>query len=369
MTEIPKINLIENAFNILFRNKSNNYIFIYTPPKVGSTTLVSSLRVSLGNSYNIVHIHDDLMLNVLTGINDVSVNELIQYIANNGGNIFVIDVYRTPVERKMSEYFEKLSTYHFNNTEENINKYSVVRVANRFNKLFPHLAIGEHYFDKFEIENPIPFDFEKKYTLQIINNVQFIKLRLLDSHIWDSILSNVLKRDIVMIKDYQTDNKGIGGLYKTFKSEYKLPENYFDSISKCKYLDFYYSEQEKSDYLNKWSNKISNIVSTPYSQDEYNFYVNLYLENQIYNDIQTEHYLDNGCTCKICSNKRIEYFHRAKKGEQLKDKIIHIECVNEVIRKNNEKAVNIYKQLIHVKNANNNKAKPKNFSINYKLQK
>ena len=84
----------------------NNYIFIYTPPKVGSTTLVSSLRVSLGRSYNIIHIHDEVMLSVLTGINGVNVNDIIQYLASNGKEVYVIDVYRTPIERKMSEFFE-----------------------------------------------------------------------------------------------------------------------------------------------------------------------------------------------------------------------------------------------------------------------
>ena len=115
----------EEVLNKLFNTQSPNYVFIYTPPKVGSTTLVSSLRISLGNSFNIIHIHDDIMLNVLTGINNVTVNEIINYIAQKGKNVYVIDVYRTPIERKMSEYFEKLAPYHFNNSEENINKYSI----------------------------------------------------------------------------------------------------------------------------------------------------------------------------------------------------------------------------------------------------
>jgi hypothetical protein len=52
--------LIINAIDKLFNknlNISNNYIFIYTPPKVGSTTLVTSLRISLGKSFNIIHIY------------------------------------------------------------------------------------------------------------------------------------------------------------------------------------------------------------------------------------------------------------------------------------------------------------------------
>jgi DNA-binding LytR/AlgR family response regulator len=63
------------------------------------------------------------MLSVLSGIHGVRINDIIHFLSNKGKNVYVIDVYRTPVERKMSEYFEKLSPYHFNNSEDNISKY------------------------------------------------------------------------------------------------------------------------------------------------------------------------------------------------------------------------------------------------------
>ena len=72
--------MLEEILNKLFNTQNQNYVFIYTPPKVGSTTLVSSLRISLGNTFNVIHIHDDIMLSVLTGVNNVTVNEIINYI-------------------------------------------------------------------------------------------------------------------------------------------------------------------------------------------------------------------------------------------------------------------------------------------------
>ena len=183
MTNKEKETNISNTVDKLFSLQTNNFIFIYTPPKVGSTTLVSSLRISLGKVYNIVHIHDDIMLNVLTGINNITVNEIINYLGQIGKTVYVIDVYRAPIERRMSEYFEKLSPYHFNNSEDNLKSYKISRITDRFNKLFPHLGKDEHYFDKYDIlEEDIPvFDFDKKYTLQQINNIHYIKLRLCDS--------------------------------------------------------------------------------------------------------------------------------------------------------------------------------------------
>lgn len=315
---------VSDAVNKLFKLESNNYVFVYTPPKVGSTTLVSSLRVSLGNTYNIIHIHDEIMLGVLTGINDVSVNEIIGYLSSTGKTVYVIDVYRTPIERKMSEFFEKISPYHFNNSECNLNNYSTNRLSLRFNSLFPHIGNGDHYFERYNIGHPIPFDFENKYTVQRTNNIAYIKLRLCDSAVWANALTAVFATKIVMITDYQTENKGIGELYKRFKLEYKLPSNYLEEIKKCKYLQFYYSEAERNLYLNDWQQKITEPVLS-YTADQYRFYMSICLENQYINDIQAEHYIDEGCRCRMCSIKRQEIFKRAQDGENITERIIHRE--------------------------------------------
>jgi hypothetical protein len=320
---------INNSIQKLFASESNNYIFIYTPPKVGSTTLVSSLRISLGKSYNIIHIHDEVMLSVLTGIQGISVNDIIYYLTSNGKKVVVIDVYRTPVERKMSEFFEKISPYHFNNSEENINHYSIKRVSDRFNKIFPHIENNDHYFEKYNITNPVPFDFEKKYTIQIVNGISYIKLRLCDSHLWGQILSTIFHADIVLISDYKTETKKIGDLYTCFKKEYKLPVNFLDLVRSCKYFNFYYNEQERNKYLDIWKNKLSLCPVVPYNYEEFQFYMQICLENQYINDVQNEHYIDNGCFCKYCSFKRQDIYLRAKKGETRFAKIIHNEVILE----------------------------------------
>lgn len=350
-----KVNIINDSINKLFNTTLNNFIFIYTPPKVGSTTLVTSLRVSLNNDYNVIHIHDEIMLNVLTSIKDVTINDIIIHLANLKKKIYVIDVYRTPIERKMSEFFEKISQYHFNNTSENINKYSIERIYNRFNKVFPHIGNGDHYFEKYNID-PITFDFNKKFSLQIVNNITYIKLRLCDSKLWSSILSTIFKTNIVIINDYNTENKSIGELYNKFKINYKLPSNYIENIEKDKYLNFYYNEMERKKYLDSWKNRLT-IECTPYTKEEYNFYINIALENQYINDIDTEHYIDNGCFCKYCTIKRKEIYLMAKSGVTKFDKIIHNNVINEF---NNEQK----KQLDQL---NSKKYRQNQFKINHFL--
>ena len=346
---------IETAINKIFTHSTKNFIFVYTPPKVGSTTLVTSLRISLGRSYNVIHIHDDIMLNVLTGINDVTVNEILKYMAGQGKNVYVIDVYRSPIERKMSEYFEKISPYHFNNTEDNICEYNMNRITDRFNKLFPHLGLCDHYLDKYDIITPIPFNFDKKYTLQIENGIKYIKLRLCDSAQWDKMLTEILKTNIIIINDYQTESKKIAELYNKFKQEYKLPLNYYELIKDCKYFNYYYSSEEQRKYLNNWESRLTTSNFSPYTDEEYNFYVVLYLENQYINDIQIDHYIDNGCFCELCNKKRRDLYFKATKGEKITEKIIHIETVNNHIENRNKKMVEIIKAKIsQIKKKNKN---------------
>ena len=295
------------------------------------------------------------MLNFFTGINSVSINEIIQYNSYIGKNVYVIDIYRTPIERKFSEFFEKISPYHFNNTEENINNYTIKRVTERFNKVFPYLALGDHFIDKYNIPVPESFDNINNFLLIKNNNISYIKLRLKDSDKWGKILSEILSTEIIIISDYETNNKIIGKLYSKFKNEYKLPTNYFDIIKNDKFLQFYYSQEERNSYLSLWSKKISEPVLS-YSESEYLFYVNLNLENQIYSDLQLEHYIDNGCLCKGCSLKRKNIFEKAKKGIIIKEKINHVEVVNEIID-NKKKIINNIINKINDKNKNKNKLK------------
>lgn len=243
--------------------KKNIVIFIYTPPKVGSTSLVSSLRISGARRYNVIHIHDEKMLSILTNYDNkenVTINEIINYNSSIGKDVYVIDVYRNPVERKISEYFEILMSYHFNTNENNIQKYSIDAIIKRFNSVFPFIGKGDYFFDKYEIDIPEKFDFENKYLLVNKNNIKYIKLRLCDSNEWAKILSKIFNFEIVIIKDYETENKTIGELYRKFKEQYLIPYNLLETINSCKYFNYYNSDNDKSVYISMWDKKNQIII-------------------------------------------------------------------------------------------------------------
>lgn len=344
---------IKNANDKLFSKKLQSginhegIIFVYTPPKVGSTTLVSSLRVSLSSKYSVIHIHDEIMLEKLTGIKNITIDDLIKYNASIGKKVYVIDIYRTPIERKMSEYFEKISCYHFNNTEDALNKYDMKLIINRFNKLFPHLGNGDHYLDRYNVQPKLSFWHEKKCIVQSFNSITYIKLRLVDSDEWGSILSDIFGSKIVIINEYKTENKHLGELFKKFKNEYKIPRNFLQDIKKDTYLHYYFTFEEVYEYIYMWNEKITDPF-IPYTELEFKLYMEISLENCHYDIIQFDHYVDNGCVCSLCKTKREIVFNKAANGEKISEKINHTELVKEILKdKLKEKISNFHNIVLN----------------------
>ena len=332
--EPEKLNLLIKANELLRINKSkhNRILFVYSAPKVGSTSIVSSLRIFGLDNIDIIHIHDEEMLHVLGHIKGVTVNELILFNKYLGKDVYVINVYRSPIERKISSFFEKIGAYHFNTTDQNINKYKVEKVIHRFNNIFPYIETGDHFMDKYNITIPPHFDYDQKYLLVKEYNITYITLRLKDSHQWGTILTNIFGFKIYIVKDYETINKPIKDLYNLFKRTYKIPINFLDDIIKCKYLNYYYSPNELTYYYNDWNNKKTG-PTTSYTLEQYKVYNEITMENTYFDNIQLEHYIDEGCGCKACSLKRLEISSKIIKGIYTNEKIIHSEARTELVQK------------------------------------
>lgn len=314
----------------LHKSKHQTIIFVYSAPKVGSTSIVSSLRIFCSNTCDIIHIHDEETLKVLANITDVTVNEIILYNKYLGKNVFVIDVYRSPIERKISIFFEKIGSYHFNNIDSKVNTYNIIPVIQRFNNVFPYIGNDDHFIDKFSIPIPDEFNFKNKYVLVENNGIKYIKLRLMDANLWPQILTKLLGTPIIIVKDYESLNKPIKDLYIKFKKTYKIPNNLFETIMSCKYLNYYYSDSEKNKYRATWDLKKTDPTTT-YSANEYNFYQKLCMENSHIDYIQLDHYIDEGCCCKACSIKRKTVAAKLLRGLSVDTKICHIEAKHELL--------------------------------------
>lgn len=343
------INCLKKANETLHLNldqtQNKMVVFVYSAPKVGSTSIVTSLRIFTEDKLDVVHIHDEEMLSVLGHVKNVTVNQLIQYNKYLGKDVYVIDVYRTPIERKISTFFEKIGSYHFNNTDEKVNEYNIQKVINRFNKIFPYIGEGDHFIDKYNIPIPEKFDTNKKCVLlECGNGIKYIKLRLKDSRIWPTILGQIFKINMVLIKDYESINKPIKDLYLKFKALYKIPRNLLDNIMQCKYLNYYYSQTEITEYYDEWIKK-SREPFEVYSPSEYKLYEDLTIENSHIDYIQNDHYMDEGCKCKACKIKRKDVATKLLRGIPVTGKITHNDAKTELIKKRIVQA-NTYNKMV-----------------------
>ena len=329
-----KLKLLIKANELLNIHKTNHsrVIFVYSAPKVGSTSIVSSLRMFGSDKAAIIHIHDEEMLKVLAHIQNVTINELILFNKHLGKDVYVINVYRSPIERKISAFFEKVGSYHFNDEDSNVNKYNVTKIVNRFNNIFPYLGLGDHFIDNYNINIPNKFDCINKYLLVKQNNISYITLRLKDSNIWGTILTKIFGFNIRVIKDYETSSKPIKDLYQKFKMQYKIPINFLNDTMNCKYLNYYYTQEELNSYRNEWYNKSSSEKNS-YSIEQYKLYQDITIENSHYDYVQFDHYMDEGCVCKACNLKRTEIASKIMRGVSVTERITHTEARTEFLEK------------------------------------
>jgi hypothetical protein len=309
---------------------NRNIIFIYTPPKVGSTTLVSSIRLNACGKFTVLHLHNELMLRLLYKIYNLTILEIIKYNNFLGKKVYVIDIYRSPIEQKLSTFFENIDTFHFNTPIESLKNVNINKIIKRFNRVFPYLAVNDYFREKYEIDCPESFDFNKKYLVVEKNDITYYKLRLTDSCNWKSILYSIFGIEMFIMNDYETEKKPIHELYKTFKQYYNIPINLFNMIEEDKNLLFYYSTEERNTYLNLWRNKIGEIVE-PFTSSEYKLYNNISSDNQYLNEIHQNHYLDRGCLCQGCCRKRGKILVRLRNGEHVDTRIVHSEATHEYL--------------------------------------
>ena len=336
-------------------------MFVYSTPKVGSTSIVSSLRIFGITKINIIHIHDEEMLKVLGHISDITINELILYNTYLGKDVYVINVYRSPIERKISVFFEKIGSYHFNNQDENVNNYNILKVIERFNNIFPWIGIGDHFIDKYNVTIPEKFDYINKYTLVHDNGIKFITLRLKDSNEWGNILTNIFGFKICIIKDYESSNKPIKNLYNLFKSSYKIPINLLNEQINDKYFKYYYSEEEIQNYYNDWLIKIDDVRNS-YTKEQFILYQQITIENSYFEKIQLDHYFDEGCSCRACCIKRVETISKILRGIEVKERIVHTEAKIELIQKKVIRANRLTDKINNIIKKLQPKTRGKNFN-------
>jgi len=245
-------------------------IIIHSMSKTATTSLKKSF-LQLTDKNNVAQIH---MLNGRPQLNSFVKENMINYI-NKNKKFLIINVFRCPIQRKLSLYFYKRRKeiiINNNTLKKNINDYIISKDNEWFlnkndNDLFFNYCdhpnyewntfFGYNYYNK-------PFDFINKYNVHIQDNLIFLNLRFEDIKSWNVIINNFFKKynlfnnkTFHLLKDSKTTNHILNDeIYKYYKNNIILSKEQFNQIYNYnkKDLEYFYTEKE----LNIWKNKYYN---------------------------------------------------------------------------------------------------------------
>ena len=225
-------------------------IFIFCGGKCGGSSLTNTC---INNNFKTIHVHSFRTKGFKYNIIDINI--LPQIIKESAliKPIYIIDSYRTPIERKMSSFFQHIQfhipDYKTKTIEELIQIFNVKLIY----ELEEYHSINQA-LSHFHIPLWTTFDFEKGYNLVEKDNKIFVKLLFRDIDKWDSLLTEILGQPITLHSENISDEKEYATIYKEFKALYKIPRRYLDEhLPKDREFKIYNTAEEQKDYLDKWS--------------------------------------------------------------------------------------------------------------------
>jgi hypothetical protein len=231
-------------------NKHSNTfdVICLTGGKCGSTTLNATFKK---NGYNSTKIHNIYDYKLQFGDDN-----LIKFINNSASNktLYLIDSYRTPIERKISSFFQNINKhipdYKNKTCEELIDTFntSYLNHIEEYHSINP--IMREYGLEPFDT-----FDFKKKYVLIEKGNLVFIKILFSDINEWSDILSEIFNKKIILEPSNISFKKDYFSIYSEFKSKYTTTKYYLEHILKYdREFTIFNTPEQQQKYIEKWSN-------------------------------------------------------------------------------------------------------------------
>ena len=229
-------------------------IFICCGGKCGGTTLASTFHQ---NGYKTTHLHSSKHLGNFKSTIDVNHTFDIINASKQKGPIYIIDSYRTPIERKISSFFNNISTLHLPNYKKCKLRDIIYFFNNKKLKVLEEYHSINEIMEYYNVPLFEEFDFKHGYNIVKKDNINFIKLRFNDINKWDKILSEIFKRNISIVSDNISDNKEYSKIYTAFKKYYFIPREYFNTnLPNDINFKIYNTEEEQQEYYKKWEQRL-----------------------------------------------------------------------------------------------------------------
>ena len=227
-------------------------VLCLTTGKCGSHTLRKTIKQS---GFKTIKVHQKLDFENIYGYDG-----LIDLINRSSKNkkLYIIDSYRTPIERKMSSFISRLPhhvpDYSERTVEELVDLCNEIVDSKRRDRLFLKQAIDKIMIE-YGVEPFDTFDFEKGYVIKEKDNLIFVKILFSDINKWGTILSEIFHKQIVLQSGNLTKNKEWSWLYDEFKSKYKISESDLNTIAEDVNFKTFTPQAQREKYLKYWSEK------------------------------------------------------------------------------------------------------------------
>ena len=225
-------------------------IFICCGGKCGGTTLAHTFNK---NGYKTTHLHSSKHLGNFKSTIDVNHTFDIINASKQLGPIYIIDSYRTPIERKISSFFQKMHTHLPN--YENI---PIQNIITYFNENILFSSVGDHhpineFLQNYKMDVFHKFNFKRRYNICNNGNIIFVKVLFSDIKDWDTIISQAVNKEITLHTANLTQDKSINKFYIQFKDMYRLPKAYLSKIEEDPEFKIYNTSYDQQKYITKWT--------------------------------------------------------------------------------------------------------------------
>lgn len=216
--------------------------------KSGSSTIWKTL---LDSGYSSLHVHGRDYYSECLKLSGDLYNDSIDKSVEHFNKVYIIDSYRTPIERKISSYFQNLQllvpNYEMKIPKELINIFNETYLKGIEN----YQSINEA-LDHYSILRWTSFDFRRGYNLKEVDNKIFIKVRFADIKNWGNIFSKIFKKPIRIVNENISETKKYAEIYKEFKRQYKVPRSFLEELKSDVEFNIYTTPKERDEYFAYW---------------------------------------------------------------------------------------------------------------------
>lgn len=266
--------LFKNIVDDLFKDLPLFDVYIFCSGKSGGTTLCNSF---FQKNITTAHMHSGHgKAGYITNINTNFTYETIMY-SSLFKNIFIFDIYRTPIERQISSFFESyyLQYADINNTQELCNIFTnnyLFKIEN-----YCSIEIILQYFGLPMFNN---FNFEKKYNVIEKDNLTLVYLLFENFDKFPDIIKTITNYDIDICNLNCSWQKSYKNAYKEFKEIFTCPLKFLPKLLCDNYFNTFVDPQEKSTYLKKHFSMDTSFKQFYYelniNYNKNNFMINLF---------------------------------------------------------------------------------------------